>query len=141
MPGQQSGVMIYGEQRGAALCDYDGDGRVDLAVSQNAGQTKLYHNKGAKPGLRVWLAGPPGNPSSVGATLRLIAGQKWGPAREIHAGSGYWSQDSSVQVLSMPERATDVWVRWPGGKTNTVAVPLDAREISVDAAGKATRIR
>src|SRR6185503_5716656 len=28
MPGQHSGVMVYGEQRGAALCDYDADGRV-----------------------------------------------------------------------------------------------------------------
>ena len=33
--GKESGVNIYGEQRGAGLCDYDLDGRVDLAVSQN----------------------------------------------------------------------------------------------------------
>ena len=30
VPGQVSGVMIYGEQRGAALCDFNRDGRVDL---------------------------------------------------------------------------------------------------------------
>src|SRR6185295_15822005 len=82
--GQESGLMIYGEQRGAALCDYDGDGRTDLAVSQNAAQTKLYRNTGAKPGLRVPLLRPPGNPTAVGAMLRLVAGQKMGPAREIH---------------------------------------------------------
>ena len=53
VPGQESGVKIYGEQRGAALCDYDGDGRVDLVVTQNGAETKLYHNARARPGLRV----------------------------------------------------------------------------------------
>src|SRR5262249_37166643 len=37
-----SGIKIYGEQRGAALADYNRDGRVDLLVSQNHGPTKLY---------------------------------------------------------------------------------------------------
>src|SRR2546430_17012977 len=33
--GQESAVKVYGEQRGAALCDYDGDGRGDLVGHQN----------------------------------------------------------------------------------------------------------
>jgi enediyne biosynthesis protein E4 len=32
---EQSGIAILGDQRGAAAADFDGDGRVDLAVSQN----------------------------------------------------------------------------------------------------------
>ena len=71
LPGQESGVIVYGEQRGAAAADYDGDGRVDLTVTQNATSTKLYHNRHGKPGLRVRLAGPPGNPTGIGATLRI----------------------------------------------------------------------
>jgi hypothetical protein len=137
MPGQESGLNAYGEQRGAALCDYDGDGRIDLAVSQNAAQTKLYRNSKAKSGLRVRLVGPSGNPSAVGAILRLMAGQKKGPSREVHAGSGYWSQDSAVQVLSLSETPTHLWVRWPGGREQTVAVPAGAKEMVVDSAGKA----
>src|SRR5207249_11853532 len=39
MPGQRSGLMIYGEQRGAAYADFDSDGRLDLAVSENAAPT------------------------------------------------------------------------------------------------------
>ena len=141
VPGQESGVKIYGQQRGAALCDYDGDGRTDLVVSQNAGPTKLFRNVGARPGLRVRLAGPPGNPSGVGAILRAVAGQKMGPAREVHAGSGYWSQDSAVQVLAAAEPITQLWVRWPGGRVETVEVPAAAREIGVDATGKVKVIR
>ncbi|MCI0540489.1 MAG: FG-GAP-like repeat-containing protein, partial [Verrucomicrobiales bacterium] len=114
--GQVSGVMVYGEGRGSALCDYDGDGRVDLVVGQNGAETKLYHNLAAKPGLRVRLVGPPGNPTAIGAVVRLRFGERWGPAREIHAGSGYWSQDSAVQVLGTSGPPTKLWVRWPGGK-------------------------
>jgi hypothetical protein len=116
--GQVSGVKVYGESRGTALCDYDGDGRVDLVVGQNGAATKLYHNVGAEPGLRVKLAGAAGNPTGVGAVMRLRFGEKWGAAREVHGGSGYWSQDSAVQVLGTPKPPTALWVRWPGGKTN-----------------------
>jgi hypothetical protein len=136
VPGRKSGILVYGEQRGAALCDFDGDGRVDLAVSQNGAETKLYQNVLGKPGLRVRLAGPPGNPDGVGATLRLVFGGRYGAAREIHGGSGYWSQDSVVQVLGCPETPTQIWVRWSGGKTTTSAIPTGVKEITVDTDGK-----
>src|SRR6059058_4125237 len=103
VPGQESGVKVYGEQRGAALCDYDRDGRVDLVVSQNGSETKLYHNVGGQAGLWVRLRGPASNPQAVGAQMRLSFGTRQGPIREVHAGSGYWSQDSAVQVLGTAE--------------------------------------
>jgi hypothetical protein len=141
VPGQESGVKVYGEQRGAALGDYDADGRVDLVVAQNNGATRLFHNESAKPGLRVRLKGPPGNPKGIGATLRLTRGQTLGPAREVHAGSGYWSQDGAVQVLASPEPPTDIRVRWPGGKTCSGAIPAGAREIEIDVEGKVRLLR
>ena len=141
VPGQKSGILVYGEQRGAALCDFDGDGRVDLAISQNGAETKLYQNVLGKPGLRVRLAGPPGNPDGVGAMLRLVFGGRMGAAREIHGGSGYWSQDSAVQVMGCPEIPTQIWIRWPGGRTTTGDIPAGAREITVDTDGKATMVR
>jgi hypothetical protein len=131
IPGQESGIKVYGEQRGAALGDYDQDGRVDLVVSQNGAETKLYHNVGAKPGLRVRLAGTKGNPSGIGAMVRLIYADRLGPARDIHAGSGYWSQDSSIQVMGLQEEATGIWVRWPGGEITKSDIPKSAAEITV----------
>src|SRR5258708_29321329 len=134
VPGQESGIMVYGEQRGSAAADYDGDGRLDLVVTQNGTTTKLYHNVRATPGLRVRLAGPPGNPTGIGATIRLQSGSRSGPAREIHAGSGYWSQDSAVQVLALLPEPMQIWVRWPGGQPNTFEVPRGARDIEVSPA-------
>ena len=129
--GQESGVKVYGEQRGCALADYDHDGRIDLIVTQNGASTKLYHNVGAKPGYRVHLKGSDDNPAAIGAAMRLFFGQKAGPMRELHAGSGYWSQDGVTQVLGTPETPTQLWVRWPGGKTTTVDLAPNTREIEV----------
>ena len=127
--GRQSGIAIYGEQRGSALADFDEDGRVDLVVSQNNGATRLFRNAGAKPGLRIRLAGGADNPDGIGAVIRLKYGEQFGPAREIHAGGGYWSQDSAVQVMAAPQPPTQLWVRWPGGRVTTSDIPAGAREV------------
>ena len=133
--GEESGVKVYGEQRGCALGDYDGDGRIDLVVSQNGAQTKLYRNVRGKPGLRVRLKGPVGNRNGVGAQIRIESGDRKGPVCEVKSGSGYWSQESAVQVMAIEERSR-IRVRWPGGKETQSEIPKGAREIEVDTNGK-----
>ena len=135
VPGQVSGIMVYGEQRGAAFADYDRDGRVDLLVSQNGGETKLFRNQSATPGLRVRLQGAPANPTAVGATIRLVYTDGRGPAREIHAGAGYWSQDGPVQVMGRGGAVTGVWVRWPGGEETETAIDAASREVTIGEGG------
>ena len=133
--GQVSGVKVYGEQRGAALADYDRDGRVDLVVTQNGAATRLFHNLGARPGILVRLAGPPENPWAVGATVRLVYVDGAGPSREVHAGSGYWSQDSPVQVLGTRGQPRAVRVTWPGGETTESLLPQGVLELSITTDG------
>jgi hypothetical protein len=132
--GVRSGIVIYGDQRGAAASDFDGDGRLDLAVSQNAAETKLYRNIGAEPGLRVRLVGVGANPNGVGAAVRGQYADGNGPLREVRAGSGYWSSDGLVQVLGLRQgvRPKAVWVRWPGGAIQTVEVPEGVKELVVE---------
>jgi len=141
MPATQSGVRIYGEQRGAAVSDFDGDGRLDLVAAQNNGETKLYRNAHARPGLAVRLIGPSANREGIGAALRLIAAGRAGPVKEIHAGSGYWSQDSTRCVLTSTSPLEQLWVRWPGGRTNVVKISAEAREITLDYNGLMTILR
>ena len=68
-------------------------------------------------------------------------GDRYGPAREVHAGSGYWSQDSAVEVLGMAERPTQIRVRWPGGRATISEVPETAGAISIDSSGRLDVIR
>lgn len=117
-----SGIAMLGDQRGAAACDYDGDGRVDLAVGQNGAATRLWHNRTARPGLRVRLDGGAGNPLGIGARLQLVSAGRRGPVRELHAGAGYWSMDAATTVLALPTAAESLYVSWPQGQT--VAVPI-----------------
>jgi enediyne biosynthesis protein E4 len=44
----ESGIRLFGQQRGCAAGDFDKDGRIDLVVSQNNGPTKLYRNRGGR---------------------------------------------------------------------------------------------
>ncbi|MCZ6821041.1 MAG: FG-GAP-like repeat-containing protein [Calditrichaeota bacterium] len=138
VPGHISGVKIYGEQRGAALADYDHDGRVDLVVTQNGAETKLYRNVGATPGLRVRLRGSEDNRLGIGALLRVLYEDSAGPVREIHAGSGYLSQDSAVQVMGLKKQPTGLWVRWPGGRITTSKLAEHSHNIIIDINGVVT---
>ncbi|MCZ7639404.1 MAG: VCBS repeat-containing protein [Verrucomicrobia bacterium] len=131
VPGQDSGLLVYGEQRGCALGDFDRDGRVDLVVTQNGADTKLFRNLRARPGWRIRLAGPAGNPAGFGAVLRLGDGAHWGPARAVLGGSGYWSLEGAVQVMNLGAEARQLEVRWPGGRRTVIALPAGAREVVV----------
>ena len=118
-------TKIYGDQRGAALSDFDGDARIDLAVAQNGATTKLYRNTGAKPGLRVKLSGHEDNPQAVGSLVRLNFADSQSPTRSISSGSGYWSQQSAIQVFGLPSWPQSVTVHWPNGKSETYPIPAD----------------
>ena len=133
LPGLVSGVRVYGQQRGAAVGDFDQDGRIDLVVSQNGAATRLFRNTRAKPGLRVKLTGTTGNPAGVGAVVRAGEEGRWGPARELHAGAGYWSQDAAIQVMATPHAPKSVRVQWPGGKVTTTTVEAGSAEVTARA--------
>ena len=88
------------------------------------------------------LVGGGDNGDGLGAVVRLGRGGRWGAAREVHGGSGYWSQDSAVEVMGMGgEEADEVQVRWPGGKTTSGQVAAGAKEIRVSAEGKVELVR
>lgn len=120
VPGHITGIKVYGEQRGAALGDYNVDGKVDLAVSQNGADLKLYKNMSGKRMLRLELLGPASNAWAIGSGARLVFadGQK-GPFKEIQAGSGYWSQNSRVLLFGFMKKPVSIEVTWFDGTRQT----------------------
>jgi hypothetical protein len=129
----QSGIAVDGDQRGVAHADPDRDGRLDLVVAQNGAATRLFRNRGARPGVRVRVDGGPANPTGVGAQLRLVYGDRLGPVREIQAGSGSLAQHGAVTVLGTEGTPTALWVRWPGGREERVPLAAGTREVAVRA--------
>jgi hypothetical protein len=138
IPSETTGVRIYGEQRGAAVADYDLDGRADLVVAQNGAGTRLFRNAGARAGLRVRLEGPAENPGGIGARIQWSDGPA--TVRELHAGSGYLSQDSLVQVLARLAGASRLKVHWPGNVVREYEVPADAIAVRLTISGEVQRL-
>ena len=135
IPHHKSGIAIYGEQRAAAVADFNQDGRPDLAVSQNGAQTKLFVNESKNQGLRITLKGAVENQTAIGAQLRLQDATGAGPTREIHSGAGWLSVDSPTQVLTPLSDETQLWVRWPDGHETQTPLPSDISSFKVDRAG------
>ena len=140
MPGHESGIKVYGEQRAAPVADFDADGRLDILITQNGAATKMYRNVGGAPGLRVRLDGPAANPRGIGATVRLaFEDDRTGPARLVAAGSGYWSQGSWVPVMGRGDRSVSaVQVQWPDGTRSEADAPSRATSITVPHQANAT---
>jgi hypothetical protein len=111
-----SGINMFGEQRSAALADFNHDGRIDLAVTQTGAATKLYINERAKRGLRITGA-------ATGAELRVIyADGHKGPARVA---------EETPQILGLSGEPASLWIRWPAGKEQTVPISKDSWNITV----------
>ena len=100
-PGE-SGVLMYGEQRGSSTADLNADGRPDLVVAQNAADLKVYINRAGVPGLRVKLPSATGNEWGVGIRARLKFKRGYGLAQEALFGSGYGSQNSGYLIFHQP---------------------------------------
>ena len=139
VPAARSGAVVWGDGRGAAVSDFDRDGRWDLAVTQNDGETLLFEGAGPNPGLHVRLTGPPNNPLAVGAMIRVRYPTGLGPAREIQAGSGYLSSNGTGQVFAAVHEPRAVLVRWPDGTETEHTVQPGSRLIEVRAPGTAGR--
>ena len=122
---------------------------MDVAFGVNGGQTRLYRNAGATPGLRVPLEGPPSNPRAIGARLRLeYADGTLGPAREVRSGEGYLAHHESTQTLGMagaarvapaggdaPVRHATLHVVWSNGERTSVSLAPGTLEVRVRFAG------
>src|SRR5204862_3118140 len=84
--------------RGAALGDYNNDGRVDIAFAVVNGPPVLLQNRGADGGhwLLVKLVGTRSNRDAVGARVTVSAGGR-SAMEEVH-GSGSYLSYSDVRL-------------------------------------------
>ena len=114
--GGAAGIGDDARSRGAALADFDGDGRIDLVVSARRAPLKLWQNLSD---ARQWLAVEPRmvapNTRAVGAWIevRTDAGVQ---AREVTVGGGHaGGQSGPVHFGLGAAKAADLRVIWPDG--------------------------
>ncbi len=107
--------------RGLAGGDLDGDGDIDLLLTENGGRAVLLENRTRAGGasgrhLRVRLAQPGRNRDALGAQVLLCAGGVT-QRRLVRTGSSYLSQSELVLTfgLGSAERVDELQVVWPDG--------------------------
>jgi hypothetical protein len=110
--------------RGIATADIDGDGDLDLLITQNGRRPALLRNdqQTGHHWLRIALEGQAPNPSAIGARVSLRSGDLT-QVRELFPARGYLS---SLELpltfgLGPRDRVDSLVVHWPDGQEQTLA--------------------
>ena len=110
--------------RGIATADIDGDGDLDLLITQNGRRPALLRNdqQTGHHWLRIALEGQAPNPSAIGARVSLRS-EDLTQVRELFPARGYLS---SLELpltfgLGPRERVDSLVVHWPDGQEQTLA--------------------
>ncbi|MFM7248951.1 MAG: CRTAC1 family protein [Planctomycetaceae bacterium] len=127
--------------RGVACDDLDDDGDLDLVILNSREAPTLLVNLDRERGgsnhwCRLRLRGRTGNRGAVGARVRVVAGDL-AQVDHVRAGRGYQGHFGTRLHFGLgPRGAVDrVEVRWPGGRVETFAVPVDRDSELVEGTG------
>ncbi len=115
--------------RGGAHADFDGDGRMDLAVQVHGGSLLLLHNTSTDTGhwLQVQLQQQGRNTQALGARVTVRTGDVV-QCFQVGAGGTYLSQSPNRLHFGLGDAETvdEVSILWPDGQQEQHAdVPVD----------------
>jgi hypothetical protein len=100
VPTPQSGILVSGDGRAMSIADVDGNGKPDIVASANAGGAISFLNQSDAIFFGVQLRGSKGNPTAVGARIRVDVDGLPPQIAEVRAGSGYLAQASPTLFFS-----------------------------------------
>ena len=105
--------------RGLACADIDRDGDLDILMTTNGGEARLYRTdvSNRNRSVRFRLQGTKSNRDAIGATVRLFdrAGNQ---SRMVRSGSSYLSQSELPVTFGVGKRAEidRLVIEWPSGR-------------------------
>jgi len=119
--------------RGAAYADYDGDGDLDVVLTEVAGAPRLLRNDQSTGHhwLRVRLRARGPNRDALGARLRLVAGDGF-RERRVSPTRGYLSQVELPVTFGLGAEAQSgaIEVHWPdGARERFDNLPVDTESV------------
>ncbi len=111
------------DTRGVGVADLDGDGRLDLVLSNNNSTPTVYRNNWERSGnwLQISLEGSRSNRDAIGAAAKVVLVDGEGGARRtltrvVEAGSGFASQRMFPLHFGLGQAAVaKMRIIWPNG--------------------------
>jgi tetratricopeptide (TPR) repeat protein len=141
-----TGLDFAADARAIASTDWDGDGDVDLWITnRTAPSIRFAHNQAGGKSLMLQLQGVTCNRDAIGArvTARLApSGQRL--VQTLRAGDGFLSQSSKWLHFGLPdgEQISELTVAWPGGsKESFSGLERGGRFLLVQDSGKAAAVK
>jgi hypothetical protein len=135
VPAQKCGADIFQPMvgRGSAFADIDGDGDLDVVITQVGGAPLLLRNDQQLHShwIRLKLVGTKSNRDAIGAWIQVRLGDQtlW---RQVMPTRGYFSQSELPVTIGLGRAARPdiVEITWPGGAKQKVdTINLDAMTV------------
>jgi len=117
------GALPPRRHRGAAVADFNGDGKLDLVVTALSAPAEIWINN--SPGNSHWLElaleGTKSNRDGIGARIKLTAGGKV-QYNHMATASGYASSSATPVHFGLGDAhvAEEIEIRWPSGTVQTL---------------------
>jgi len=121
----KSGANPLGNARSVAQADFDGDGRLDMAVNNFNMPAMVYRNnvRNGNHWIAIRLTGDPAKGvtrDAIGAQIRVDTAHEKGLWREVFSTIGYLTVNPKEQHLGLGrDTKADVTIRWPNGEVET----------------------
>ena len=127
--GLTAGIATTARSRGAALADFDGDGRLDLIVMNRRAPMEIYRNvtEGTGNWLALALEQSGGNRNAIGAVITVTANERTQNQQNTIGGGHAGGKALPLHFGLGDAGQATVTVTWPDGTQSTDQVQANAR--------------